>query len=59
MDFYVIDNTVELEDTNDNCAYLINTGWDDWFTYSTSYALWIKLEEKRNLLVQLKLVVQK
>lgn len=50
MDFYVIDSTVELEDTNDNCAYLINTGWDDWFTYSTSYALWIKIMGKKKFI---------
>ncbi|MDU5335738.1 AAA family ATPase [Enterococcus sp.] len=43
MEFHLLTNSSYLQnDSLENGFYLINTNWDDWFTYSTSHALWIK-----------------
>ncbi|MFS1069764.1 ATP-dependent nuclease [Enterococcus casseliflavus] len=43
MEFHLLENFSDVQnDSLEDGYYLINTGWDDWFTYSTSYALWIR-----------------
>lgn len=43
MQFKLVDSIMDVNNSeSEDGAYLIHGSWDDWFTYETSYGLWVK-----------------
>ena len=46
MEFFLIDSS-QVVGKYGNGVYLIHTGWDDWFTYETTYEVWFYNNNKQ------------